>query len=423
VNIPVGDRLTLLQLLEDAAAELKEGVGLDQQPELKAEAELRETIGQAYEYLGSPIQAEPHYARAWKLRSRLLSPDHPKTLALRNRQVRTVAQQGRLPDAEPMAQGAYDACMRALGERNAATAEATNNLGEVRVLQARYDEAVALRRRVSRVAEDVLGPDENMTLEITSDLSVWLARAGRPAEAVPILQSVVDRRRRVTPRHPVLAIVLGNLRGALIALGRFAEAEAILREAAEVSYAIELQGQQRWDEAERGYLAVLADRRLLDGGKPPSPMTQRTLALLARVYAKRQRWPEAAGLLSELILAQHPDPKRERDALAATLSAALTRRGVPLGLEPAHLAEWREALKVPLGVRDWLAAEVTSRYGDCLRRQDKDRFAEAEPIQVGAAHEIQRGVGVPSWSVTAARERVAELYEAWQKPADAAKWR
>jgi hypothetical protein len=76
---------------------------------------------------------------------------------------------------------------------------------------------------------------------------------------------------------------------------------------------------------------------------------------------------------------------------------------------------------MPLGGGDWLAAEVASRYGDCLRRQD--RFAEAEPILVAAAHEIQKGVGVPPWGVTAARRRVAELYEAWRKPADAAKWR
>jgi tetratricopeptide (TPR) repeat protein len=552
--VTVADRLTVVQRLDQVAAQLKEGVGLGQKPEV--EAELREVIGRAYEYLGSPIKAEPHYARAWKLHSRRLGPDDPKTLAMRNRLVRTVAQQGRLPDAERMAQEAYDACMRALGERHAVTAEATNNLGEVRVLLARYDEAVALHRRASRVAEEVLGPADNMTLEMTSDLGVSLVRAGRPAEAVPILQSVVDRRRRVTPRHPDLAIVLGNLGGALVALGRFAEAETVLREAAVMGtqtggelhyptlgtrnmlcYAIE--GQGRWDEAERGYKTVLAECRALDGWKPPihdernlpSPMTQwtlaflahdrlvngrhppshltqRALAFLARLYAKRQRWGEADRLLSELILARHPDPKgydlrlmstwkdthsgiphgiprrgknlivvadvdhvlhfriidgdnqmvvdtdetwlweqarpiaalrqqlvslwhheltesqksqvidavtsivghippkQGRLTLANRLYAVLTGTADPSAAGPL-LAECREALKVPLGRGDWLAAEVASRYGDCLRRQK--RFAEAEPILVAAAQEIQKGAGVPPWGLAAARKRVAEL--------------
>jgi hypothetical protein len=319
-----------------------------------------------------------------------------------------------------MAQEAHDACMRALGERHATTADATNNLGEVRVLQARYDEAVAVRRRASRVAEDVLGLDDSMTLEITSDLGVSLVRAGRPAEAVPILQSVVDRRRRVTPRHLELAIVLGKLGGALIAVGRFAEAETLVREAAEVCYAMEMEGQQRWCEAERGYLAVLADFRLLDGGKPPSQITQRTLAFLARLYAKCQRWPEEARLLSELILAQHPDPKRERDAMAASLSTALTGTG---DSQTAELLLWecREALKVPLWGGDWLAAEVASRYGDSLCRHG--RFDEAEPILVAAAHEIQKGVGVPPWGVTAARDRVVRLYRSSNRLDKAANWR
>jgi hypothetical protein len=56
-----------------------------------------------------------------------------------------------------------------------------------------------------------------------------------------------------------------------------------------------------------------------------------------------------------------------------------------------------------------------------LSRQD--RFAEAEPILVAAANEIQKGASGPDWGAAAARRRVAELYEAWKKPADAAKWR
>jgi serine/threonine-protein kinase len=435
-NNPVGDRLTVVELLDKAASRLdgKTSLGLDP----KVEAEVRSVIGHAYEYLGAPPKAEPHYARAVQLRSLQLGPDHPETLAMRNRLAWALAVQDRLPDAETLAVGNLEACTRVLGDRHRATIDATSNLATVRVMQARYDEAAALERRNFPVAEAVLGPEDNMTLEIGANLAAALIRAGEPAEAVPIVQSVVDRRRRVTPRHPELASALGTLGGALIALGRFAEAENVLREAVDVAaktggplhfsatlgarnllcYALE--GQQRWEEAERDYRAVLADRRRLDGDRPASHMTRRTLAFLARLYAKQQRWPEAAGLLSELILTQNPDLKRKPDAPAASFTAALTGAADPKTAAPL-LEECREALKLPLWRGDWLAAEVASRYGDCLRRQGK--LSEAEPILVAAARDVEQAVGTPAWGSAIARKRVVELYEAWGKPADAAKWR
>jgi tetratricopeptide (TPR) repeat protein/tRNA A-37 threonylcarbamoyl transferase component Bud32 len=433
-NNPVGDRLTVVELVDKAASRLDGETSLGLEP--RVEAEVRSVIGHAYEYLGAPRKSEPHYARAAELRALELGPDHPQTLAMRNRHAWALALQARLPEAETLAVGNLEACTRVLGDRHPATFDATSNLASVRDEQARYDEAVALRRRVFPVAEAVLGPDDNMTLEIGADLAVSLARGGKPAEAVPILQSVVDRRRRVTPRHPELANALGSLGGALIAVGHFAEAENVLREAAEMGantggpfhnatlgnrnmlcYALE--GQQRWEEAERDYKAVLDDRRHLDGDRPASYTTRRTLAFLARLYAKQQRWPEAAGLLSELILTQSPDLKQKPDALAAPLTAALTGAADPKAAARL-LEDCRKALEVPLWRGDWLAAEVASRYGDCLRRQGK--FAEAEPILVAAAQGVEQAVGSPRWGSAVARKRVAELYEAWGKPADAANW-
>jgi serine/threonine protein kinase/tetratricopeptide (TPR) repeat protein len=433
-NNPVGERLTVVELLDEAASRLdgETSVGL----ETEVEAEVRSVIGHAYENLGAPPKAEPHYARAAELRSLQLGPDHIETLVMRNRRAWALAADARLPEAETLAVGNLEACTRVLGDRHPATIDAATNLAAVREVQARYDEAVDLGRRAFQVLEEVLGPDDNMTLGIGAGLARSLVRAGKPAEAVPILQSVVDRRRRVTPRHPELATALENLGGALIAVGRFAEAENVLREAVEMgaktggpshfsvlgarnSLCYALEGQQRWEEAERDYKAVLRDRRNLDGDRPASHTTRRTLAFLARLYAKQQRWPEAAGFLSELILTQNSDLKRKPGALAASLSAALTGAADPKAAAPL-LEECREALKVPLWGGDWLAAEVASRYGDCLRRQAK--FAEAEPILVAAAQGVEQAVGSPPWGSAVARKRVAELYEAWGKPADAAKW-
>jgi hypothetical protein len=220
-------------------------------------------------------------------------------------------------------------------------------------------------------------------------------------------------------------------------VGRFPEAETGLREAVAliaetggpthpvtlatrnlVGFALE--GQERWSEAGRTYVEVLQERHRGDGGKPPSYTTQRSIAFLARLHAKQQRWPEASHLLGERIIGRFPTPPREPEALARSLAAALSGAAEPE--EGARLLEQcREALKTSLWAGDWLGAGAASRQGDYLRRQGK--FAAAEPLLVAAAGEVRKGVGVPAWGIESARKRVAVLYEARGRPADAARWR
>jgi tetratricopeptide (TPR) repeat protein len=435
VNNPVGDQLTVGQLLDKAAAKLVAGARGNLDPEV--EAEIRSVVGHAYEYLRADAKAEPHYRRSWELHLRLLGPKHPKTLAARNRYVFTIVVQERIADAEPLAVGSVEICERALGDNHSATADALNILAELRLQQARRDESISLRRRASEIALNALGSDNDLTLEIDNNLAASLVLAGKATEGAELLRSVVERRRRVTPRHPELGNALANLGATMVALGQFAAAEAILKDAVELNtqlsgplslvtlsarnacnYAIE--GQSRWDEAERRYLAVLADRRSLDGGKAPGLGSQRTLAFLARLYAKEERWADSARLVAEIILAQHPDSRQKPDVLAASLKSALDGTADPGAAVPL-LAKCREALEVPLWAGDWFAAEIASRQGDCLRRLG--RFPEAESMLVDAAKQIQTSVGAPPWGNRAARKRVAELYAAWSKPAEAANWR
>ena len=344
-------------------------------------------IGHAYEYLGAYAKAEPQNRRAWVLRTRLLGPDHRESLAVRNRLVFAVVHQDRLSEAEALAQETLDACQRVLGDDSPETADAALNLGEVRQRQGRWDDAILLRQRAVRIFNVTLGPEDNKTLEAENDLGVALVLKGRPDEAVSVLQSVVEHRRRINPLHPEFVNALGNLGGAWNALGRFEKAEAPLREAVNLcdklhgptfqgtlsarnllSYALE--GQARWAEAEASYLAVLADRRRIEVEASSNHLTMRTVAFMARLYAKQERWTDAARSLAELILAEKPDPKRTIDGVAAPLAAALTGQANAATAEP-QLRECWEVLKVRLWAGEWLTAEVASRYGDCLRPKER----------------------------------------------------
>ena len=89
------------------------------------------------------------------------------------------------------------------------------------------------------------------------------------------------------------------------------------------------------------------------------------------------------------------------------------------------LAECRDVLNrdTVLWPGDWLAAEVASRYGDAIWRQGPAHYEAARQILESAAADIAKARGAPDWSLPAARHRVADLYEAWGKSAEAARWR
>ena len=433
VNNPVGEKLTVRELLDKAADRLDMQTNLADQPEV--EAELREVIGHAYEYLVVNDKAERHFRRAWVIRSSLSNQDAPDTLRVRNRYVRALTTQGPRPDAQAIAREAYADCKRIFGDEHIETAEAMNNLAEVYFHLNRFDEVISLRREASRIAHIAMGPDDEKTQTIDNDLGIALVYLGRPAEAIPVYQSLVDRWRKLNPRYSELPSYLSNLGGAQIAFGRFLDAESVLRESVALgtellgadngstlmninllSYALE--GQERWTEAETKYLAVLADRRRVRG--PTHHETQRTLAFMTRMYAKQEKWPDMARYLSELRLAQKPELAQTLVALTAESTVVFGEKYDPTTAAPV-LLECYAAVEERMWKGDWLVAELHSRYGDCLRRQGK--YAEAEPILLESAAAIRIAVGVPSWGVAASRKRVEDLYEAMTNPTEAAKWR
>jgi serine/threonine protein kinase len=433
VNNPVGDQLTVRQLLDKASDRLDAQTGLDDQPEV--EAELRTVIGHAFEHLSVFDKAEQHYRRGSELVLRLHGPHDVRTLAIVNRYIYTVGVQGPRPEAEALALTALDNCERALGLSDPETGDAANNLAEIYVHLNRLDEAVLLRQRASRILNATLGPLNVKTMEIDNNLGVVLVVAGRAAEAVPLFQLIHDRQQKTLPLNVEgMGTSFGNLGGALISAGRFTDAEAVLSEAILfcedslgpdhvatfsarnlMSRLLEFQGQ--WDQAETSYLAVLSDRRTTPSQKP---FVGRTVGALARTYAKQEKWADAAKYLAELMVPEQSDSIRTSAEFIETLTHTLAGSADVRISEPL-LNECWTTLQAKMWAGDWLTAEVRSRYGDCLRQQGK--YKDAESHLLTSAAEIAAAVGVPAWSVTASRKRVKELYDSMQNLEEAEKWR
>jgi hypothetical protein len=138
-----------------------------------------------------------------------------------------------------------------------------------------------------------------------------------------------------------------------------------------------------------------------------------------RVYAKQRRWEEAVPFLAELLLIERPNPSRTLEELTTGLRATLGEMSEPAAAETL-LQECTAVLRSRLFKGDWLTAELESRRGDCLRQLGQ--FERAEGILTSAANDVARAMGAPAWSVAAARKRLVDLYQAWKKPEEAAKW-
>lgn len=432
-NSPVGEAITVRELLDKSAATLKQSRELMQVPEI--EAQIQSVVGQAFQNLGASNEAEEHLRRAWELRAKTIGPGHQETLSARNDYVYAVVDRDLVgPKILPLAREAYEACLSSLGERNVETARALGTLGSAVINHGTPEEAEKVLRRSSELLKATVGPDHRLTLDVDNTLAVFLATSGRPQESEPVLRSITERRRQKV-RDPDLALAISNQGFNALILGDFRTAEALAKEAVEVGtqsvgatavgtiqarslLGYSYEGLERWDDAERAFLSVLADRR-----KTLSPGTldvQRSIAFLARLYAKQQRWSESSRYLAELYLAQKPESKQSVDQLAGEFTRALTGDAAPSETE-ARLCEMRDGVKSPLWVGDWLRAEIDSRYGECLSRQN--RFDEAEPILTDAAEKVATSVGPPSWSVQAAHQRVVALYELWKRPEDLETWK
>src|SRR5262249_24757528 len=147
---------------------------------------------------------------------------------------------------------------------------------------------------------------------------------------------------------------------------------------------------------------------------------RRNLALL---YQAQKEHARAERLLAELL----PSRLRTDGNDHPRVASLLTELGESI-LEQGRAAEAEPLLREALQIREakqpqtWMRFATQSLLGACLTAQK--RYAEAEPRVVEGYEGMQaRARAMPAdarTTLTAARERVAQLYDAWGQPNRAA---
>ena len=266
-----GRKITINSVLDTAS----ESLGGEFKGTPLVEAEIRDTLGNAYWSLGMHERAELHLRRSWDIQQAQQGPEHPAALASAHQLGWVYFAQSRYPEAEQFLAYASDTRCRLLGEEHEDTVYSTTALACVYAVQGRF-----------QLAEGLLG-------------------------------KALDNTRRVLgEEHPYIPAIMNATAWCYELQGRYKDAEHLARRGLEIAYVV--LGENDWfalllkktiartcilqgsyDEAEQLLLEALRGLRGVWGQEHPD--TLETMAALGRLYHAQGRYDEAKSCLDQAL--------------------------------------------------------------------------------------------------------------------------
>ena len=158
-------------------------------------ANLQDAIADLLFAQGKYGDAEKLYRSVIEMRSRVLGPEHPDTLASRHRLVYALNEEEKHAEAEAEARQVVELREKILGFEHPDTLLSRYNLASALYHEGKYAEAERLYREVSKLDNMVIGPEHPRTLAARIGLANALNDQGKYARGDLIL-SRCDQARR-----------------------------------------------------------------------------------------------------------------------------------------------------------------------------------------------------------------------------------
>jgi serine/threonine protein kinase/tetratricopeptide (TPR) repeat protein len=400
------------------------------------------TLALLYRKRDRADRAEPLLRQVLEGRRRRLGADHPGTLISMNNLALLYQDRGRYDEAEALYRQVLEARRRKLGADHPRTLTSTSNLAGLYHDRRRYAESEALYKQVLEAQRRTLGADHPDTLHVLNALAVLYRRRGRFAEAEPLYQQALEgRRRTLGADHPDtltsmhnLAMLYTSLRKPERAIPLFEEAlaqrekklgtdhPATLGSLANLGVSYREVG--RLDDAVRCLEQALAVGRKRPGSLP-ADLTWIPRELVT-TYERTNQLDKAEALYRDPV-----ERVRQRYGTDDPRTAgALAQLGLNLLRQYKH-ADAEKVLRDCLALREkkepdaWTTFNTRSLLGEALLGQK--HHADAEPLlKAGYEGLKRRQAKLPPQGqarLTEALQRLVQLYDAWGKPDEAARWR
>ncbi len=329
-----------------------------------------------------------------------LGADHPYILDAMHSLAQTHLNLDQVDEAESLLNDVFEAHRLKLGPEHPRTVSVMQSLASLYQKRRRYDEAEALFKQVIQSQLAKFGPDHDVTLGSQNNLAVFYMDRNRPDLAEPLMEHVVNSlRRTLGSDHIQTLAVLQNLAVIYRDTGKFEKAEASFREA--VATARTKLGLT--DDVTAGFISNLCHLYLRQGTpeRGEDLITELAAGVRKKVGPEHLAYANHLGTLSQILIMQKKYVEAEpvaRECLAIRIK------------------------KKPDGFTAFLTRAILGR---ALWGQQK--YAEAEPLLLEGYEGVkQREATIPrdsKFTLTQTLEWLIELYDAWGKEAEAAKWR
>lgn len=445
------------------------------------QARLRATIGDIYKQLGDYERAEPHLTAAWETARGELGDDDQFTLRHAVNLANLYREQGRYGDAGSLLVDAVKRFRRVLAKEHPDTLEAVCSLAQLFRKEGRYDEAEPLNVELLRLYRQVLGENDPKTLNVMSSLASLYSIQGRHDEAEALYIETIDWNRQVfgDETEPTLRSI-NNLAMLYQTLARYDEAEQLLTEILEIrrrsrgeehpgtliclnnlAQVFRLRGQ--YDEAEWRYEKALQHAESVFGELHPETLMM--MQNLGDVYNAQGRFDEAEPFYLKTLAAGRRTLSKDhrlQAVFAHNLANAYRARGrladaEPLFIEALENFRRRFGDKHPETVT--VMHNMAIMYANQGRYEDAEamsaaavagaraslpeghpyvgiylgllgrlriqltRYAEAEAALLESHQILEASLGETHANTIGMIRSLADLYDTWDKPEQAAKYR
>jgi tetratricopeptide (TPR) repeat protein len=216
-------------------------------------AVILRNLGSLYIERGEFARGEALLRKSLAMNARLLAPDDQEVAATRNALAEALTTEGNYGEAERLLEQAQ-VILEKQPQHRRTLASTLNNLGVIRRIQGRNEEAVQLIERSIELFRSEIGPEHPMLVRGLNNLATAYAGMKRSEEADATFQKALALAQKyVGTKHPTYGAVLLNYAAFLRKIGRKGEAKTLEARSKEV---------QR-DNARRNGLGMTVDASAL----------------------------------------------------------------------------------------------------------------------------------------------------------------
>lgn len=419
-NLRADPDLKVRTALDRAASSVSERFG--SQPDV--EAELRVTIGRAYQDLGLYGDAIPQLERAVQLNRGLYGENQPETLASSHALGEVYARAGKPEAAVRVLQPVLESRMKLLGPDHPDTMATLDELAITVNTQGDFERAGELWKQLLQGYLRVRGEADRDTLAVENNLAVIYTNVGRYSEAAELYKKVIETKSRsMGPSHPSTLLSMNSLAVTYRAQGKYKEAEELLQRvfqarletmgpdhpdtvASRHSLAVLYQAEGRADEATKAFEEACATAARL---RPDHPDTLAYQNNLGEQYGRVGQPEKARALLTQVLRDRRRILGPNHSNVGRTLS---TLGELEFQQKQYSRAEGllREAFTIQrkAAPNDWRTFYTEALLGETLTASG--RATEGGPMLSGA----QRELLARESTIQADRKSILQTVQSWQ---------